>query len=241
MPLFQSQTVRNRLLCMLTPDDFAHLEPKLERVPMTLQTIVIPARQPISHVYFIESGVVSTLANTDEGRIEIGLTGREGAVGVAVILGVDSTPNTALVQGTGEALRIAVPDLRAALATRPSIFRPLGLYIYALSIQVSQTAYANVSFTIEARLARWVLMTQDRTDGNELILTHEFLSNMLGVRRSGVTVATQSLERMGAIQAKRGRVVVLDRDMLKDIAGDAYQLAEDEYERVMTQPGSGKI
>lgn len=235
MALFQSSIVRNRLLSMLAPDDFDHLAPKLERVSLPLQMIVIAARQTIEHVYFPESGVVSTVANTDEGRIEIGVTGREGFVGIPVTLGVNSTPHTSLIQGAGEALRIGVSDLLAAIAVRPSIYRPLGLFTHTLMVQVAQTAYANVAFTIEARLARWVLMTQDRTDSDELVLTHEFLSVMLGVRRPGVTVATHALEGMRAIQAKRGRIIVRDRDMLKDIAGDAYQLAEDEYERVMTQ------
>lgn len=238
MAIFQTVAVRNRLLSMLAPDDFDYLATKLERVPMSLKVIVIAARQPIHYVLFPESGIVSTVANTDEGRIEIGITGREGFVGVPVALGVDSTPHTSLVQGEGEALRICVADLRTSLAARPTLFRPLGLYTHALMVQVAQTAYANVTFTIEARLARWVLMTQDRTDGVELVMTHEFLSVMLGVRRPGVTVATHALEAMGAILNRRGRIIVQDRDMLKDIAGDAYQLAEDEYERVMTNSGS---
>ena len=220
---------------MLAPDDFDHLAPKLERVPLPLKAIVLAARQPILHVLFPESGIVSTVANTDEGRIEIGITGREGFVGVPVALGVDSTPHTSLVQGEGEALRIGVVDLRAALLARPALFRPLGLYAHALMVQLAQTAYANATLTIEARLARWVLMTQDRTDGVDLMLTHEFLSVMLGVRRPGVTVATHALEAAGAIQTRRGRIIVRDRDLLKDIAGDAYQLAEDEYERAMVK------
>ncbi len=235
MAIFQTAVVRNRLLSMLAPADFDHLAPKLERVPMPLKAIIVAARQPILHVHFPESGIVSTVANTQEGRIEIGLTGREGFVGVPTILGAISTPHTSLVQGEGEALRIGVPDLRAALAARPALFRPLGLYTHALMVQLAQTAYANVTFTIQARLARWVLMTQDRTSGDDLVLTHEFLSVMLGVRRPGVTVGTQALEAMGAIQTGRGRVTVLDRDKLKAVAGDAYQLAEDEYDRVMAQ------
>ncbi len=182
---------------MLAPDDLDHLAPMLERVPLPLKAVVIAARQPIPHVLFPESGIVSTVANTGEGRIEVGITGREGFVGVPVVLGVDSTPHTSLVQGEGEALRIRVADLRASLAARPALFRPLGLYAHALMVQLAQTAYANVTFTIEARLARWVLMTQDRTDGVELMLTHEFLSVMLGVRRPGVTVATHALEGLG--------------------------------------------
>lgn len=237
MAVFQTLTVRNRLLSMFAPDDFDHFALKLERVPMPLKAVVIAARQPIHHVLFPESGIISTVANTDEGRIEVGITGREGFIGVPAVLGVNSTPQTSLVQGEGEALRISLADLRAAIAARPALSRPLSLYIHTLMIQVAQTAYANVTLTIEARLARWVLMTQDRTDGAELMLTHEFLSVMLGSRRPGVTLATHSLEAMGAIETRRGRIVVQDRDKLKEIAGDAYQIAEDEYARVMTDAG----
>ncbi len=233
MALFQSKIVRNRLLSLLSKDDFELLEPKLKRVPLALAGIVIAAHQPTSHVFFPESGIVSTVADTEDGRIEVGLTGREGVVGVSVILGVDST---SLVQGAGEALRIGTADLRTALQIRPSIFRPFGLFIHTLIVQMGQTAYANVAFAIEARLARWILMTQDRTETDELVLTHEFLATMLGVRRPSVTVATHVLEGMAAIQSRRGHIIVLDREKLKEIAGDAYQVTEGEYERVMALP-----
>ena len=234
--LFQSLIVRNRLLAALAPDDYALLEPMLERVPLALQSMLIEAHQTIRHVYFPESGIASTIADQEEGKIEIGLIGREGMVGVSAVLGVDQTPHSIVVQGEGEALRIDVQDLRAAIQARPSIFRPLGLFAHTLFVQVGQTAYANVTFNVEARLARWILMTQDRTDSAELLLTHEFLSIMLGVRRPGVTVATHALEGTGSIRNRRGRIEVRDREKLLELAGDSYQVAEDEYERVMAQP-----
>ena len=233
MAVFQGSTVRNRLLATLAPDDFALLESKLERVPLELHSVLIEAHQPILHVFFPENGIVSTIANTAEASIEIGLIGREGFVGFPIILGASQTPHTSLIQGTGEALRISTDDLRAAIQERPSLFRPLGLFTHAFIVQVAQTAYANATFKIEARLARWILMTQDRTDSKELLLTHEFLAIMLGVYRPGVTLATHALEEMGAIQAKRGRITVRDRERLLELAGDAYQVAEDEYERLM--------
>ena len=235
MAVFQGSTVRNRLLSALSPDDFALIQPKLEQMPLDLEAVLIEAHKPIQHVVFPETGIVSTIANTDEGSIEVGLVGREGFVGVPIILGTNKTPHTSLVQGAGKALRISPDDLRAAIQTRPSIFRPLGLYAQALLVQMAQTAYANATFNIEARLARWVLMTQDRTGGNELLLTHDFLATMLGVRRPGVTSATHALEGMGSIRAKRGRITVRNREMLLELAGDAYQVAEDEYERLMAE------
>ena len=235
MALFQSSIVRNRLLSALAPDDYALIEPNLERVGLEPLVVLIEANRPIQHVVFPESGIVSTIANTDEGKIEVGLIGREGMVGVPVILGVDQVPHLSMVQGAGEGLRISTPDLRAAIEARPSIFRPFGLFVHSLIVQMGQTAYANVTFNIEARLARWILMTQDRTGGDEFLLTHEFLSTMLGVRRPGVTTATHALEGMGSIRNRRGRIEVLDREKLLELAGDAYQVAEDEYERVLGQ------
>ena len=233
MASFQASTIHNRLLAALAPEDFTLIEPKLERVPLTLQSVLIKAHQPITHAFFPETGIVSTIANTDEGNIEVGLVGREGFVGVSIILGTDRTPHTSLVQGAGEALRISTEDLRAAVEARPSITKPLMLYTQALIVQIAQTAYANAMFNIEARLARWILMTQDRASSNELLLTHDFLAAMLGVRRPGVTTATHALEGIGSIRAKRGRITVRDREKLLELAGDAYQVAEDEYERLM--------
>ena len=237
MALFQSSIVRNRLLSTLSQDDFALLEPKLKRVALPLNSVVIEAHQPIPHVFFPESGIISTVADTDEGRIEIGMIGREGMAGVPALLGVDTTPLKSLVQGTGDALRIGVQDLRDAIQARPTIFRPLGRFIHTLMIQMGQTIYVNVTYNIEARLARWILLTQDRAESDDLQLTHAFLSSMLGVRRPGVTSAAHVLEGTGAIRNTRGRIQVRDREKLLELAGDAYQVSEDEYERVMASPG----
>lgn len=233
MTLSSATIPGNRLLAALAPDDFAVLAPSLERVPLQFQSVLIEPHQPIPHVIFPESGIVSTIANTEEGRIEIGVIGREGLVGIPVVLGTNQTPHTYVVQVGGEALRITPTDLRAALRDRPSLFRPLGLYAQALFIQISQTAYVNVTFDIEARLARWLLMMMDRVEGEEMPLTHEFLSAMLGVRRPGVTVATHVLEGTGAIRARRGRIEIRDRDKLLELAGDSYRTAEAEYHRLM--------
>lgn len=237
-PLSRSQSsIRNRLLANLPPDDYAGLAERLAPVTLELQVVLIEAHEPILYVYFPESGIVSTVADTAEGRIEIGITGREGLVGLPVVLGADRTPHSCFVQGIGNALRIETQDLREAIRERPSIFRPLGLYAQALAVQVGQTIYANAAFNIEARLARWILMTHDRTETEELLLTHEFLSIMLGVRRPGVTSAMHMLEGSGSIQAKRGRIRVLDREKLLRLTGDSYGVAENEYERLMAQAG----
>ena len=127
MATFRTLPGRNLLFAALAPEDFALLEPKLERVPLKLGDVLIEAHQPISYAFFPESGMISTVANTEEGRIEVGVVGREGFAGIPLILGTDRTPHTSMVQGTGEALRISAIDLLAAIQARPSIFRPLGL------------------------------------------------------------------------------------------------------------------
>ena len=233
MALFQSSIVRNRLLSTLTEDDFALLEPKLKRVPLSLRLVLVEPNQPIQHVYVLESGIVSSVADTEEGRIEVGIIGREGMAGAPVVLGADRTPHILTVQGVGEAFKIGTEDLRAAIRARPSIFRPLGRFVHALMVQMGQTIYSNVAFNVEARLARWILMTQDRVGGSDLVLTHGFLAAMLGVRRPGVTTATHVLEGIGAIRNTRGRIEVRDREKLLSLAGDSYRAAEDEYEQVM--------
>lgn len=227
-----SSPTRNRLLAGLAPDEYSVLEPLLKRVRLAFHAVLIEANTPIAHVFLPESGVVSTLADTAQGRIEVGVIGREGFVGVPVLLGTGQTPHTYLVQASGEALRISPRHLRQALARRPTLFRPLGLYAQALIVQIARTAYANATFGIEARLARWLLMMQDRIDTIEMPITHEALSAILGVRRPGLTLATHVLEGTGAIRARRRRIEVRDRCKLLEIAGDGYQVAEREYERL---------
>src|SRR3954466_12371993 len=233
MAPLQQASVRNRLLAALTPDAFWLLQPHLEPVPLGLRQWVIETQQPIQHVYFPEHGIVSVLADTSQGRIEVGLIGPEGMAGLPVVLGIDHSPYGYMVQADGEALRIPAQDLRTAMRHSPSLHSAFLRYTHALMVQTAQTAYANAGFTIEARLARWVLMTDDRLERDDLPLTHDFLAMMLGVRRPGVTLAMQALEGGGLIQAKRGSITVLDRTGLEALAKDAYGLAEAEYARVM--------
>ncbi|KNY23749.1 Crp/Fnr family transcriptional regulator [Methylobacterium sp. ARG-1] len=227
--------VRNRLLRLMPAEDFARLAPALETVSVPLRELLILPLQPITHAHFIEEGIVSLVADTVEGRIEIGVIGYEGMCGAPLVLGADRTPHTALVQSDLVALRLPAAVLRAALDESAPLRSLLGRYVQSLIVQVGHTVYANTDLTIEARLARWILMTHDRLQKDELILTHEFLAMMLGVRRPGVTTATHVLEGSGMIKARRGRIIVTDRDKLEDLAGDAYGPAEAEYERLLAQ------
>ena len=229
----QQASVRNRLLAALTPDEFWLLQPHLEPVSLGLRQWVIETQQPIRHVYFPEQGIISILADTAQGRFEVGLVGSEGMAGLPVVHGIDHSPHGYLVQAAGQALRITAQNLRTAMRHSPALHARLLRYAHARMVQTAQTAYANAGFGIEARLARWVLMTDDRVEGEDLPLTHEFLSMMLGVRRAGVTLAIQALEASKLIRAKRGSLTVLDRAGLEALARDAYGVAEAEYVRVM--------
>ena len=231
----QQETVRNRLLKALAPDDFARLAPHLEAQPIKLREVLISPHEPISHACFIEDGLCSIISHTAEGRIEIGTVGYEGFCGTALLLGTDRTPHASLVQGEGLVLRMPAAAFRAALAESASLRGVLGRYVQSLIVQVGQTVYANTDLNIEGRLARWILMIHDRLQRDEMPLTHEFMALMLGVRRPGVTTAVHILEGAGMIRATRGRVRVLDRERLMEMSGDTYGPAEAEYERLLAQ------
>ncbi|MEL6065008.1 MULTISPECIES: Crp/Fnr family transcriptional regulator [unclassified Methylobacterium] len=222
MAVPQQSAVRNRLLAALAPEEFGRLAPALELVPLAPHDVLIAPQQPITQAFFVEDGIVSLVADTREARIEIGLTGREGFVGVPLALGAETTPHTAIVQAGGEALRIVAGALEDALDASAGLRRVLGRYVQSLIVQVGQTVYANADLTVEARLARWILMTHDRLEQDELPLTHETLSKMLGVRRPTVTMATHTLEGAGMIRARRGRITVVDRVKLEGLAGAIY-------------------
>jgi len=228
--------VRNRLLASLSAEDFALVQPHLESVTLELRQHLFWAEKAITHVTFPESGIASIVADTTEGRFEVGMVGSEGLAGVPIVLGVDRSPHTCLVQGAGEAFRIGAAELQAAMDASRSLRALLLRFAHIFIVQVSQTAYANAGYSIDERLARWLLMTHDRLEQDDMPLTHEFLSIMLGTRRPGVTLAVQVLEGIGAIRATRGRITMRDRGKLEQIAGHSYGFAEKEYSNVFQFP-----
>jgi CRP-like cAMP-binding protein len=213
----------NRLLRALRPADFARLEPHLQPIELPVRRNIEQPDQPIAQVVFPTSGMVSIVAREGEVRLEVGIIGNDGMTGTAILLGSDSSPQESFVQVAGEGVAIATGDFKLALADRPTLHVSLLRYVHALLIQTAQTAFANGRCTIEQRLARWLLMSQDRLGGNEVPLTHEFLSIMLGVRRPGITVALQVLEGAHAIHNERGLITIVKRGKLEDLAGGAYQ------------------
>lgn len=223
----------NRLLSRLSVSDFALLEPRLAQVDLPLRKRLEARNKPIDYVYFPESGFASVVANGRGGQgVEVGLIGREGMTGLAVVMGTDRTQQETFVQNAGAGWRIAAGDLRRAMEQSRSLHRAFLLYGHAFVSQATCTAMANARNKLEERLARWLLMAHDRIDGNRLTLTHEFLSLMLGVRRPGVTVAINLLSKVGLIQASRGMITITDRKGLERITNGAYGAPEAEFDRL---------
>ena len=227
-----ADTSRNRLLASLTHEDFALLQPHLRPCPLPLQMPVSEPGASIDTGIFVETGLISYVSPTDV-QTEVGVVGREGLVGFSVMLDVRSSPLRAMVQMPGDGLEMATGALLDATERSRSLRSTLLRFTHVFMMQAASTAYSNAHYTVEQRLARWLLMCHDRSTGDDLELTHEFLAMMLSVRRPGVTVATHVLEGNGLIRAKRGRITILDRGKLAALAGDSYGLAETEYERVL--------
>jgi CRP-like cAMP-binding protein len=223
----------NFILARLPPDEFQYLSPGLEAVDLPLRTVLEPRGKPIAHVYFMSAGFASIVAN-GEGRrsIEVGMIGREGTTGTAIVMGSDRSPHETFIQAAGGGFRMTVAKLRQGIDEAPNFRRMLLQFAYVMGVQSGQTALANGRASIEERLSRWLLMAHDRIGSNELPLTHEFLAVMLGVRRPGVTVALNLLENRGLIRAVRGVIVIVDREGLEEGANGTYGTPEAEYRRL---------
>ncbi len=225
---------RNNLLRRLPEESLARLEPRLERIALPRSFQLSSPHQPMDHAYFFENGIASVVIRSPEGQhTEIGVIGRDGMCPTAAILDTDADPFSVFMQVQGEAYRVAIPDLTALLAEDRDMQGLFARYAQALAVQHAYTALSNAVHHIDERLARWILMCHDRTDGAEISLTHEFLSIMLAVRRPSVTTALHVLEDKKLIYSKRGLVIVRDRARLEAFARDAYGECEKEYERLI--------
>ena len=220
-----AQTQQNLILSRLSRTDRALLEPHLEPVDLPLRKVLGRPNKKITAVYFPESGFASVVVNT--GRpIEVGLIGREGMTGLAVVFGGDRDNNETYIQAAGQGQRMRANDLRNVIERSRTLHSSLLRYAHAFLNQTTRTAVANGRSKIEERLARWLLMAQDRVGSPELPLTHEFLAMMLGVRRQGVTVAIQHLELEGVIARRRGRIVICNREKLEKMSNGTYAAAD---------------
>ncbi|WP_264048864.1 Crp/Fnr family transcriptional regulator [Methylobacterium flocculans] len=227
-------TTCNRLLQALSLDDLGRLLPHLERVNVHKGEVLIHQGQPLEFTYFPEGGLSSNLAVTSDGRkIEVGCFGFEGMVSTAAVLGSDRASHDILVQVGAPWLRVRTDVLVEATQASSTLQGVLLRYVQFQILTLSHSALANGAYRMRERLARWLLMAHDRLEGDDLALTHEFLSLMLGVQRSGVTLAIQEVEGLGLIRATRGHLKLLDRDGLLALAGDSYGFPEAEYERLI--------
>lgn len=222
--------LRNHVLRTLSPEDFALLQPSLHHIELDIKDQLEVAYQPIERVYFPETGIASVVATMSGGRqSEVGLVGRDGMTGVAVVLGQDRSPNETYIQVAGNGWILPVETLRSAIVDSQPLRESLLRYAHAFLVQSSRTALVNGHSKIEERLARWLLMVQDRADGNKIYLTHEFLATMLGARRPGVTTALQMLEYRGLVHAKRGEITIVDRVGMIKLTHGAYGEEEQSH------------
>lgn len=218
----------------MSVDDLALIEPHLERIDLPARQILEHPNKPIKHVYFLESGLASIVAcNAQRHEVEAAVIGREGMSGATVIMGDDRSANCTYIRIAGQGMRIKVTALRRVMEQSVGMHGRFLRFVETAIVQAAQTALANGRGNLEERLVRWILMAHDRLDGNDLPLTHEFLSLMLGVRRAGVTVALNVLVDGGAISMRRGVVSVRNRRGLERASGGHYGVPEAEYERLM--------
>jgi CRP-like cAMP-binding protein len=233
-----SAITENQLLRALPPEERERLLPSLTRFAFALGDVVYESGQRLEYVCFPTTAVVSLLYTMEGGSTaEMGLVGNDGMVGVALFLGGNTTPNRAVVQVAGGALRMRAKVLQKEFASSGSFQQLLLRYTQALITQISQTAVCNRLHSVEKRLCRWLLLTHDRVRTNDLLMTQEFISNMLGGRRESVTVAAGRLQDAGLINYARGHITVIDRKGLEASVCECYQIVKAETDRLGSSGG----
>ena len=227
----------NRLLEALPSSDLRRLLADCETVELAFAEVLYTPRERLSHVYFpIKSfiSLVMPVDDSDSSSLEVGLIGNEGMFGIPIVLGVDVSPVRAVVQGAGSALRMGAAPFCRELARSQALQREIDRYVFVQLSQLAQTAACTRFHVVEARLARWLLMTQDRAHASTFHITQEFLAFMLGVRRVGVTKAAGSLQERNLIRYSRGNITVLDRRGLKAASCGCYKADRETYDRILS-------
>lgn len=234
MPAASNIAFNNMLLAALPRDELAIMARGFKTVELPRRTQLEAPNRKIEHIYFPENGIVSIVSVSAPGReVEVGIIGREGMTGGAVLHLGDRSPYSAYIQVEGTAQCVDADLVRNAMSRSMTCRRIFLAFAQSFMIQTSETAVANARGTVEERLARWLLMAQDRLQNEIIPLIHEFLSMMMAARRPGVTEASQELARKGLIVAKRGQMVVIDREGLEERAGSYYGLPEKELKRLL--------
>lgn len=230
----QAVPAPNRLLAALPPKEYEHLLANCEHIQLIFAEELYRAGEVIPHVYFPTGSSISLVTPIDgDAGLEEGLIGNEGMLGITLMLGVEIAPFRALVHGAGPALRISAAAFLREIKQSPTLMRELKRYLYVSIRQLSQTAVCSHFHTVEARLARWLLMTQDRAHSDTFHITHIFLAYLLGVRRVGVTKAATSLQKQNLIRYQRGNITILDRVGLEDVSCGCYRAEKETYESIM--------
>jgi CRP-like cAMP-binding protein len=225
---------QNHLLDALPAADYARLLPDLELIAMPLGWAVYESGGQLNYLYFPTTGIVSLLYVMESGEsAEIAITGNEGLIGISLFMGGESTPSRAVVQSAGNGYRLKANVMKKEFALGGELQHLALRYTQALITQMSQTAVCNRHHALEQQLCRWLLLSLDRLPGNELRMTQELISNMLGVRREGVTEAAGKLQAAGLIHYSRGKITVLDRARLEQRVCECYGVVKKEFDRLL--------
>jgi CRP-like cAMP-binding protein len=226
--------LKNHLLSALPELEFKNLEAKLEHIEFDLGHVIHESGDRMAYAYFPTTAIISLLYVMENGATaEIGVIGNEGVMGVAAVFGGISMPNRAIVQSAGGCYRMKVRDVDAEFV-KGEVFQKLMLrFVQALMTQISQTAVCNRLHSVEQQLCRWLLLSHDRLDSNKLVMTHDLISNMLGVRREGVTVSARKLTKKKLIRNDRGTITILDRAGLEEAVCECYEVVNAEYNRLL--------
>jgi CRP-like cAMP-binding protein len=225
---------QNRLLAALPDPEWARWMPRLEPVDMPLGRVLYESGSKLSHVYFPTTAIVSLLYVMEDGAsAEIAVVGLEGIVGISLFMGGETTPSRAVVQSAGQGYRLDASLMMQEFNRSGPVLHLLLRYTQALITQMAQTAVCNRHHSLDQQLCRWLLLSLDRLQSNDLVMTQELIANMLGVRREGVTEAAGQLQKAGLIRYQRGRITVLDRDKLEGRACECYAVVKKEYDRLL--------
>jgi CRP-like cAMP-binding protein len=225
---------QNHILAALPAEDYAHLLPDLELIPMPLGWAVHESGGQMGYVYFPTTSIVSLLYVMEDGAsAEIAIVGNEGLVGIALFMGGETTPSRAVVQSAGDAYRLKSAVLKNEFERGGTLQHLLLRYTQAMITQMAQTAVCNRHHSLEQQLCRWLLLSLDRLSSNVLTMTQELIANMLGVRREGVTEAAGTLQAEGLIHYSRGKITVLDRPKLEQRVCECYAVVKKEFDRLL--------
>lgn len=226
--------ITNRLIDRLPRMERRRVLDSCEPVDLVFGAVLSEADKPYRHVYFPLSGFISLVEAVDRHQpLEMGLVGNEGMLGATLVLAVNASPLRAVVQGSGTGLRMTAAEFRRRLLDCPGLLRKINRYVYVLMAQLSQTAACTRFHEVEARLARWLLMTHDRAHADHFHLTHEFLADMLGVQRSAVTIAAGTLQRRQLISYTRGEIRILSRSGLEAVSCECYGAVIQDYAQLL--------